>query len=270
MVKKVFSIQTNIATFESALAFAESNPGNIIYVATKLLDYPDDFDDSEYRDTAKDFCWAVMANGITENLVVRVETETQKLIVENGKRRLMAARLLNIDVLPASLNIAHGELKGLVSDVGRQDKSPLAKAVWFKKVLETENLTQRALAERLGCTEACVSTTLSLLRLTPEIQAKVIHDNDFTLTDLMNIARLDPTQQGNAFEALKSEKSVSMQDKSSDKKRTAPKSCADAITSLKKKFKKLEKEEDRQKVIDDLQKLIDELKGTSMEGTPTL
>jgi len=270
MAKKLFSIQTNIATFESALAFAESNPGSIIYVATKLLDYPDDFDDSEYRDTAKDFCWAVMENGITENLVVRVDTKAQKLIVENGKRRLMAARLLNIDVLPVSLNIVHGELKGLVSDVSRQAKSPLAKAVWFKKVMETENLTQRALAERLGCTEACVSTTLSLLRLTPEIQAKVIHDNDFTLTDLMNIARLDPSLQGKAFEALKSAKNISTQDKSSHKKRTAPKSCAEAITSLKKKLLKLEKEEELKAALEALQNLVDDLKGTSMEGTPIL
>ena len=266
MAKKLFSNQACITTFESALDFAERNPGGITYVATNILEYPNGFDDSSYQDTAKDFCWAVMTNGITENLVVRVDTKAQKLIVENGKRRLMAARLLNIDVLPVSLNIVHGELKGLVSDVSRQAKSPLAKAVWFKKVMETENLTQRALAERLGCTEACVSTTLSLLRLTPEIQAKVIHDNDFTLTDLMNIARLDPSLQGNAFEAMKSAKNIF----TTDKKRNAPKSYSGAITSLKKKLQKLEKEEELKDAIEQLQSLIDELKINSEKNTPIL
>lgn len=263
MAKKLFSNQACITTFESALDFAEKTSGSIAYVATSLLSYPDDFDESSYQETAKDFCWAVMTNGITENLVVRVDTETQKLVVENGKRRLMAARKLNIDELPVSLNIAHGELKGLVSDVSRQAKSPLAKAVWFKKVMETENLTQRALAERLGCTEASVSTTLSLLRLTSEIQAKVIHDNDFTLTDLMNIARLDPSLQGNAFEAMKSAKNVS----TTEKKRNAPKSYSGAITSLKKKLQKLEKEEELKAALEELQNLIDELKNNSEKST---
>jgi len=270
MAKKLFSNQACITTFESALDFAERNPGGITYVATNILEYPDGFDDSTFQDSAKDYCWAVMMNGITQNLTVRLDIETKQLVVEDGKRRLMAARRLHIDVLPVSLNITQGELKGLVSDVSRQAKSPLAKAVWFKKVMETENLTQRALAERLGCTEACVSTTLSLLRLTPEIQAKVIHDNDFTLTDLMNIARLDPSLQGKAFEALKSAKNISTQDKSSHKKRTAPKSCAEAITSLKKKLLKLEKEEELKAALKELQNLIDDLKGTSMEGSPTI
>ena len=267
MAKKLFSNLACITTFESALDFAERNPGGITHVATNILEYPDGFDDSTFQDSAKDYCWAVMMNGITQNLTVRLDIETKQLVVEDGKRRLMAARRLHIDVLPVSLNITQGELKGLVSDVSRQAKSPLAKALGFKKVMESENLTQRALAERLGCTEACVSATLSLLRLTPEIQAKVIHDNNFTLTDLMNIARLDPTQQGNAFETLKSTKSVSKQDKSSDKKRTAPKTCAGAITNLKKKLQTLENEEELKAALEQLQNLIDELKINSEKRT---
>ena len=266
-MKKSIKKERFFENFIDAKAFFERSPGQIAYVATNLLDYPAHFDVNVYQDSAKDFCWAVMLNGIQENLVARLDVENQKIIVVNGKRRLMAANKLNITELPVCINIEQSDLRGLVSEVSRHRKTPLEKAVWYKEVMTSEGLNQKTLADHLGCTEACVSGILSLLNLTSEIQEQVMHDNSFTLTTLMKLARLDKDEQGKAFAALKVEKELTaISSKTACRKRSTGKSISDSITGLMKKLQHLDTVEARRNAIYQLQKLINELQNSLKEA----
>ena len=62
-------------------------------------------------------------------------------------------------------------IKGLIENLQRADLTPIEEAKGYKQLVEPPyNMTQEAIAQRVGKSQTCIARTLALLELPEEIQ----------------------------------------------------------------------------------------------------
>ncbi|MCM1152188.1 MAG: ParB/RepB/Spo0J family partition protein [Muribaculum sp.] len=90
-----------------------------------------------------------------------------------GERRWRAARMAGLASVPAYVRTASdAEVTemALIENIQREDLNAIEVALAFKKLIDSCNLTQERLSERLGKKRATIANHLRLLRLPAEIQ----------------------------------------------------------------------------------------------------
>lgn len=90
-----------------------------------------------------------------------------------GERRWRAARKAGLTSVPAYIRTASDSEvteMALIENIQREDLNAIEVALAFKKLIDTYNLTQDRLSERLGKKRATIANHLRLLRLPAEIQ----------------------------------------------------------------------------------------------------
>ncbi|WP_170008846.1 nucleoid occlusion protein [Bacillus fonticola] len=111
-------------------------------------------------------------HGLIQPIVVRRrDEETYELIA--GERRFRAVQLLEWETIPAILknfNDAETASVALIENLQREELSPIEEALAYNKLLELHELTQEALAQRLGKGQSTVANKLRLLKLPQEVQ----------------------------------------------------------------------------------------------------
>ncbi|MDC7300441.1 nucleoid occlusion protein, partial [Agathobacter ruminis] len=111
-------------------------------------------------------------HGIIQPIVVR-EFEDGQFEIIAGERRWRAMNKLGWDEVPAIVkNMSDTETASiaLIENLQREELSPIEEAVAYGKLLELHNLTQEALAQRLGKGQSTVANKLRLLKLPQEVQ----------------------------------------------------------------------------------------------------
>jgi ParB family chromosome partitioning protein len=95
-----------------------------------------------------------------------------------GERRLRAARLAGLAVVPVTLHEtpeAEGSLAlSLIENVQRDDLSPLEEAEAYRRLLEEFKLTHESVARQVGKTRAHITNSLRLLGLAPALQGALL------------------------------------------------------------------------------------------------
>lgn len=110
--------------------------------------------------------------GIVQPLSLRT-TESGRYQIIAGERRWRAARLAGLTSVPAYVRTASdSEITemALIENIQREDLSAIEVALAFKKLIDTYNLTQERLSERLGKKRATIANHLRLLKLPATIQ----------------------------------------------------------------------------------------------------
>jgi ParB family transcriptional regulator, chromosome partitioning protein len=129
------------------------------------------FDDEELEGLAV----SIRDLGVLQPIVVRpVEGDRYELIA--GERRLRAARLAGLDVLPAVVrHTEDGDLlkEALVENIHRVQLNPLEEAAAYQQLLEDFGFTQEELAAKLGRSRPSVTNAIRLLGLPPGVQRRV-------------------------------------------------------------------------------------------------
>lgn len=90
-----------------------------------------------------------------------------------GERRWRAARMAGLPSVPAYVRSAEDSEvteMALIENIQREDLNAIEVALAFKKLIETYNLTQDRLSERLGKKRATIANHLRLLKLPSAIQ----------------------------------------------------------------------------------------------------
>ena len=90
-----------------------------------------------------------------------------------GERRFRAAKIAGLTTVPAYIRTANDtELTemALIENIQREDLNAIEIALTFKKLLDTYNLTQERLSERVGKKRATIANFLRLLKLPAEVQ----------------------------------------------------------------------------------------------------
>lgn len=118
----------------------------------------------------------IHTHGIIQPIVVRQYDDDQFEIIA-GERRYRAVQKLGWETVPAivkNLNDTETASVALIENLQREELSPIEEAIAYGKLLELHDLTQEALAQRLGKGQSTVANKLRLLKLPEEIQSALL------------------------------------------------------------------------------------------------
>jgi len=132
------------------------------------------FDESKLQELAE----SIKEKGILEPLIVRRVNEGYELIV--GERRWRAAQKAGLKEVPVLVREVEGrevlELS-LIENLQREDLNPIEEAEAFKRLIEEFNISQEALATRIGKDRTTITNTLRLLKLPSEVRNQLLQNH---------------------------------------------------------------------------------------------
>ena len=117
---------------------------------------------------------SIRCQGILQPLLVRPHNNAYQLVA--GERRWRAAKLAGLSKVPViirDMNDKDVMVAALTENLQREDLNPVEEARALAKLQETLELTQEALAARLGKSRPAIANALRLLRLSAAAQDDV-------------------------------------------------------------------------------------------------
>jgi ParB family transcriptional regulator, chromosome partitioning protein len=126
------------------------------------------FDDEKIEELSR----TIHTHGIIQPIVLR-ELGNDQFEIIAGERRWRAMNRLGWEEVPAIIkNLSDTETASvaLIENLQREELSPIEEAIAYGKLLELHNLTQEALAQRLGKGQSTVANKLRLLKLPQAVQ----------------------------------------------------------------------------------------------------
>src|SRR5947207_14523347 len=113
---------------------------------------------------------SIRAHGVLQPIVVSQDGDGYELIA--GHRRVLAARLAGRTSIPAVIRGDGSDRLelALVENLQRADLNAIEAARAYKLLMETYELTQEQLAERLGKSRSTVTNTLAILQAPQIVQ----------------------------------------------------------------------------------------------------
>jgi ParB family chromosome partitioning protein len=111
---------------------------------------------------------SIREHGIIQPLVVSPASDSDDYILVAGERRLLAAGLAGLKLVPAITRHVNQQDQlelALIENVQRSDLSPLETAEAYHQLAERFALTHEQIAERVGKSRVSVTNTLRLLNL---------------------------------------------------------------------------------------------------------
>ncbi len=124
------------------------------------------------EDKISELALTIRTHGVIQPIVVR-EYSDDKFEIIAGERRWRAVQSLNWETIPAivkEFNDKETASVALIENLQREELSAIEEAVAYSKLLELHNLTQEALAQRLGKGQSTVANKLRLLKLPDDVQ----------------------------------------------------------------------------------------------------
>lgn len=131
------------------------------------------FNDEKISELAQ----TIHTHGIIQPIVVR-EYEQGKFEIIAGERRFRAMKKLGWDVAPVivkDFNDTETASVALIENLQREELSPIEEAFAYSKLLELHQLTQEALAQRLGIGQSTVANKIRLLKLPEEVHQALLN-----------------------------------------------------------------------------------------------
>lgn len=125
------------------------------------------FDQSKLEELAQ----SIRTSGIIQPLLVRPRGGLFELVA--GERRWRAAQLAGLPRIPAIIReIPDDKLLelALIENIQRQELNPIEEANAYKRLIDSLNLTQDEVAQRVGRDRTFVTNYLRILKLPSEIQ----------------------------------------------------------------------------------------------------
>ena len=117
---------------------------------------------------------SIQANGILQPLLVQRTNDGYQLIA--GERRLRASLRLGLAQVPIVLREPSNDesiILALIENLQREDLNPMEEASAFARLQEQFDLTQEAVASKVGKSRPAVANSLRLLSLPDEVKEYV-------------------------------------------------------------------------------------------------
>lgn len=169
---------------------------------------------SEFNlESIEELAASIKTIGLIQPITVR-PIEGGKYQIISGERRYRAGRLANLKTIPAYIKNTddNGMLEmAIVENIQREDLDPIEIAGSFSRLIEECNLTQEAMAERVGKKRATVTNYLRLLKLPAEIQL-AIRAKKLTMGHAKSILGLENDKERLKIANLIIEKGLSVRD----------------------------------------------------------
>lgn len=129
------------------------------------------FDEEALDELAK----SIKELGVIQPLTVRALGDGEYELI-SGERRLRAAKIAELDSVPAFVRDADSEAMlemAIVENVQREDLNPIEVALGYQRLMDEIGLTQEKVSKKVGKSRSAVTNALRLLRLPLDIQASL-------------------------------------------------------------------------------------------------
>ena len=130
------------------------------------------FDDDKIEELAR----TIHTHGVIQPIIIR-KMQDDKYEIIAGERRFRAMTKLKWTEVPAIIrNLSDKETASiaLIENLQREELTAIEEAVAYQKLLKLHELTQEALAQRLGKGQSTVANKLRLLKLPQEVQEAIM------------------------------------------------------------------------------------------------
>ncbi|KAB8136852.1 nucleoid occlusion protein [Gracilibacillus oryzae] len=132
------------------------------------------FDDEKIKELAQ----TLHTHGLIQPIVVRpVENSEDQYEIIAGERRWRAATSLNWDKIPAivrEMSDKETASVALIENLQREELTVIEEAKAYSKLIELHQLTQEALAQRLGKSQSTIANKMRLLKLPEEVHQAIM------------------------------------------------------------------------------------------------
>lgn len=129
------------------------------------------FDETQLEELAQ----SIKTNGVVQPILVR-KTAGGRYQIVAGERRWRAAQRAGLQRIPSVIRDVPDDKMlelALIENIQRQELNAIEEAYAYKRLIETFNLTQETVAQRVGRDRTFVTNYLRLLRLPEDIQRLV-------------------------------------------------------------------------------------------------
>jgi ParB family transcriptional regulator, chromosome partitioning protein len=113
--------------------------------------------------------------GVLQPILVR-ELGPDRYALIAGERRWRASKRAGLQFMPIIVRDVSDELTlqhALVENLHRDDLNPLEEAAAYQQLIEDFNMTQEAVAQRVGKSRSAIANLLRLFQLPPQVQRMV-------------------------------------------------------------------------------------------------
>ena len=149
------------------------------------------FDDEALRELAD----SIKQLGVIQPITVKKQDDNY--IIISGERRWRASQMVGLKELPVYVRDVDDEnlhAMALVENIQRQDLNAIEIALGMQRLIEECNLTQEAMAEKVGKKRSTVSNYMRLLTLPSEVQL-ALKEGIITMGHAKAIASIAPERQ---------------------------------------------------------------------------
>ena len=119
----------------------------------------------------KELATSIKTHGIIQPIVLN-KAEDGKYMIIAGERRWRAAKMAGLLQVPAFIrNYTPKQIKEItiIENIQREDLNPIEAAKAIKQLMEEYDLTQEAVADRIGKSRPAIANTLRLLTLPADV-----------------------------------------------------------------------------------------------------
>lgn len=131
------------------------------------------FDDDALNELAA----SIKEHGVFQPIIVKKTIKGYDIVA--GERRYRASKKLGLEKIPAIIkDFSDDEMMNiaLLENLQREDLSAIEEANAYKVMLDTANITQEELAERVGKSRSHITNMLGLLKLPASVQDLVLYN----------------------------------------------------------------------------------------------
>ncbi|MDU7150879.1 MAG: ParB/RepB/Spo0J family partition protein [Peptoniphilus grossensis] len=124
------------------------------------------FDKDELNDLSK----SIEKYGVIQPLLLKKKDEKYEIIA--GERRYRAAIEAGLSSVPAIVKDVSDEISSriaIIENIQRKDLNPVEEAMSYKHLLDSQDLTQKELADEIGKSRQYIGNTIRLLKLDPRV-----------------------------------------------------------------------------------------------------
>ncbi|MDR1632245.1 MAG: ParB/RepB/Spo0J family partition protein [Dysgonamonadaceae bacterium] len=124
------------------------------------------------EESLEELATSIKALGLVQPITLR-EIRPDRYQIISGERRYRASLMAGLTSVPAYIKKASDENvmeMALIENIQREDLNPIEISLAFQTLIDTHNLTQEKLSERIGKKRATIANFLRLLKLPAEIQ----------------------------------------------------------------------------------------------------
>ena len=167
---------TNLSSEQEVQTTLETSLGSVANIKLDAIEVNPfqprlTFDEKKLKELSN----SISIHGVVQPITVRkLNTNKYQLII--GERRLRAAKMANLQEIPAYIRLANDQEMleiALIENTQREDLNAIEIGINYKRLIDECSLNQETLAKRIGKDRTTVTNYLRLLKLPPEIQLAI-------------------------------------------------------------------------------------------------